>query len=57
MVPGAEARGLVAPRMTEVVRTGSRTKLLEYIPRPVLTTSLPSQTIAQMGPEDMSIKS
>lgn len=37
MVPGAEARGLVAPRMV----------------RPVLTASLPSQTMAQMGPEFM----
>lgn len=38
MVPGAEAKGLVAPRRT----------------RPVLTASLPSQTIAQMGPLSMS---
>ena len=38
MVPGAEARGLVAPRRT----------------RPVLTASRPSQTMAQMGPEFMS---
>jgi hypothetical protein len=38
MVPGAEARGLVAPRMA----------------RPVLTASRPSQTMAQMGPELMS---
>ena len=37
MVPGAEARGLVAPRRT----------------RPVLTASRPSQTMAQMGPEAM----
>jgi hypothetical protein len=37
MVPGAEARGLVAPRRM----------------RPVLTASRPSQTIAQMGPEFM----
>jgi hypothetical protein len=33
-VPGAEARGLVAPRMV----------------RPVLTASLPSQTMATTGP-------
>lgn len=38
MVPGAEARGLVAPRMT----------------RPVLTASRPSQTMAATGPEPMS---
>ena len=37
MVPGEEARGLVAPRRT----------------RPVLTASRPSQTMAQMGPEAM----
>ena len=37
MVPGWEARGLVATRMT----------------RPVLTASRPSQTMAQMGPEAM----
>ncbi len=37
MVPGAEANGLVAPRRT----------------RPVLTASLPSQTMAQIGPEFM----
>jgi hypothetical protein len=40
MVPGAEARGLVAPRME----------------RPVLTASRPSQTMAQMGPEFMSVQ-
>jgi hypothetical protein len=40
MVPGAEARGLVAPRME----------------RPVLTASRPSQTMAQMGPEPMSLE-
>lgn len=38
MVPGAEARGLVAPSRV----------------RPVLTASLPCQTIAQMGPLSMS---
>jgi len=38
MVPGAEAKGLVAPRRT----------------RPVLTASRPSQTMAQIGPEFMS---
>jgi len=38
MVPGAEARGLVAPSMV----------------LPVLTTSLPSQTMATIGPEFMS---
>ena len=38
MVPGAEARGLVAPRME----------------RPVLTASRPSQTMAATGPEPMS---
>ena len=38
MVPGAEARGLVAPRRV----------------RPVLTASRPSQTMAQMGPLSMS---
>lgn len=37
IVPGAEANGLVAPRRT----------------RPVLTASLPSQTMAQIGPEFM----
>ncbi len=36
-VPGADARGLVAPSMT----------------RPVLTASRPSQTIATTGPEAM----
>lgn len=39
MVPGAEARGLVAPRME----------------RPVLTASRPSQTMAQTGPDPISI--
>ena len=34
IVPGADARGFVAPRRT----------------RPVLTTSLPSHTMAQTGP-------
>lgn len=37
LVPGAEARGLVAPRIT----------------RPVLTASFPSQTMATTGPEAM----
>lgn len=37
MVPGAEAAGLVAPK----------------IERPVLTTSLPSQTVAKIGPDNM----
>ena len=40
MVPGLEARGLVAPR----------------IMRPVLTTSRPSQTMAQIGPLPMSVR-
>lgn len=39
MVPGWEARGLVAPRMA----------------RPVLTASRPSQIMAQTGPEPMSM--
>jgi hypothetical protein len=41
MVPGAEARGLVAPSMA----------------RPVLTASRPSQTMQTTGPESMYLMS
>lgn len=41
IVPGALASGLVAPRIV----------------RPVLTTSRPSHTMAQTGPEPMSAAS
>ena len=56
MVPGAEAKGLVAPRRTaSAISYLWRWLLMRVIslPRPVLTTSLPSQTMAQIGPESM----
>lgn len=66
MVPGAEARGLVAPRMARkgggeqsVSRVchihGVQLQRALHLPRPVLTASRPSQTMAQMGPLFMSI--
>lgn len=55
MVPGAEARGLVAPRMAEFVSDRRKERGMgDCLPRPVLTASRPSQTMAQMGPESMS---
>jgi hypothetical protein len=50
MVPGAEASGLVAPSIAGV----STSEEGGWVLRPVLTTSLPSQTMAMMGPEFMS---
>jgi hypothetical protein len=55
MVPGAEARGLVAPRRAGVLLAGLWSgEGVGDILRPVLTASRPSQTMAQIGPEFMS---
>ncbi len=59
MVPGAEARGLVAPSMAargvvcQLAATRSsrneETRIADVL-RPVFTASRPSQTMAAMGP-------
>lgn len=61
MVPGLEASGFVAPRMTIIMKHQYCLLLAREldmkvgdIPRPVLTASRPSQTIAQIGPLNMS---
>lgn len=56
MVPGAEARGLVAPRMAVVKPSAfePNQRIGGNLLRPVLTTSLPSQTMATTGPLSMS---
>jgi hypothetical protein len=57
MVPGAEASGLVAPRRArgELSDMFAKEEGWAGLLRPVLTASRPSQTMAQIGPEFMSI--
>lgn len=57
MVPGADAKGLVAPRRAfKVSHEDPFPSLFRWcnILRPVFTASRPSQTIAQMGPLSIS---
>lgn len=60
MVPGAEAKGLVSPSLDDIHQYNNSPhegKSATYIFLPVLTASLPVQTIPTTGPEDMySIK-
>ena len=60
MVPGADARGLVAPRRAVRGRSVLVRNIYDSISefnslRPVLTASRPSHTMAQMGPLSISI--
>lgn len=53
--PDKSSNGKVRYAINEKRREKSSGKLL-YVPRPVLTASRPSQTMAQMGPDIMSVQ-
>lgn len=58
IVPGAEARGFVAPSRAVLISFWLMDLVGEILDvlRPVLTASRPSQTMAQMGPLNMSME-